>query len=132
MKELVNKFGELEMELSIKKGAFTFFALFLREEAGDKWDLVVAAPWIEANRKEALFYIANQIQAKFKPDELTSLSRVVLIYQNNPALDSINRAIRIEHGVTDVQNSDFFGLQIKHAYIVTSQKPGLSAEASVA
>ncbi len=132
MKELVSKFSELEKEISIKKGAFTLFALFLREEAGDKWDLVVAAPWIEANRKEALSFMAKQTQAKFKPDELVNLSRIVLIDQNNPALDAINRTIKIEHGSVDVQSSNFFGLQIKHAYIVTSLRPSLNAEVAVA
>jgi len=128
MKELVNKFIELERKISKEKGDFALFALFLREDALDKWDLVVAAPWIESNRKTALPYITNQIQAKFKPEELTSLSRVVLVEQTNPALDAINRAVRIEHGAADVQDSNFFGLPIKHAYIITSQNPNVNAE----
>ena len=122
MKDLVNKFVELERRLTEEKGDFSLFALFLREDAVDKWDLIVAAPWIEADRKEALAYIAKQIQAAFKPDELTRLSRIVLIDQANPALEAINRAISIEHGSADVQNSNFFGLQIKHGYIITSQR----------
>ena len=130
MKELVNKFVELERKLSQEKGDFTLFALFLREDAADKWDLVVAAPWIEADRKDALPYITKQIQAKLKPEELVGLSRVVLIDQTNPALEAVNRAVKAEHTVVDVQNSDFFGLQRKRAYIVTSQKLSMNAEVS--
>lgn len=132
MKELVNKFTELERKISQEKGDFSLFALFLREDALDKWDLVVAAPWIESNRKTALPYIASQIQAKFEPHEVTSLSRVVLVEQTNPALDAINRAIKIEHGTADVQNSSFFGVPIKHAYIITSRNPTLNTEVSAA
>src|SRR5438309_7230878 len=130
MKEFVDRFVDLERKLSVEKGEFALFALFLRDDALDKWDLVVAAPWIESDRKTALSYITNQIQAAFEPDELTRLSRVVIVDEANPALDAINRAIRIEHGIADIQNNNFFGLQIKHGYVITSQKPSGSTEVS--
>ncbi|MEK6409474.1 MAG: hypothetical protein AABN34_21325 [Acidobacteriota bacterium] len=130
MKEMVDRFVELERKLSAEKGDFALFALFLRDDALDKWDLVVAAPWIESNRKTALDYVTNQIQAVFNPDEITRLSRVVLVDETNPALDAINRAISVQHGIADIQNSVFFGLQIKHGYIITSQKPNGTAEVS--
>lgn len=132
MKELVNKFIELEQKLSAEKGGFSLFALFLREDAVDKWDLLVAAPWIELDRKGSLPYITKHIQTMFTPEELTRLSRVVLIQQTNPALAAINRAMGIEHGTAEVQNSNLFGLQIKHAYIITSQQLNMTAEASAA
>lgn len=128
MKELVNKFVELERRLSREKGEFTLFALFLREDSLDKWDLIVAAPWIESDRKAALPYITKKIQTTFHTEELGYLSRVVLIDQSNPALEAINRGMNIRHGVANVQNSDFFGLRIKHAYIITSQVPNINAE----
>ncbi|NJN99541.1 MAG: hypothetical protein HC875_38295 [Anaerolineales bacterium] len=122
MKKLVHKFIEIEQKISNEKGNLSLFALFLREDSLDKWDLLIAAPWIEANRKTAFAYIAQQIQASLEPEELAQLSRIVLIDQANPALDAINNAVRIEHGVTEIQDSNFFGLQIKHALIITSQK----------
>jgi hypothetical protein len=130
MKELVEKFVELERKLSKEKGGFSLFALFLREDALDKWDLVVAAPWIESERKTALPYITKEIQTALKPEELTHISRVVLVDQTNPALDAINRAMTIEHGTAAIQDSNFFGLQIRHAYIITSQEPKVDAEVS--
>jgi len=48
MKELVEKPRKLEAEIAAEKGPFLLFALFLRQDAADRWDLVVAAPWIEA------------------------------------------------------------------------------------
>lgn len=128
MKELIDKFIELERNISQEKGDFALFALFLREDATDKWDVAVAAPWIESNRKNALSYIANKMQKQFDPEELTRISRVVLIDHTNPALDAIDQAAKIEHGAADLQNSNFFGLQLKHAYIITSQKPNVNLE----
>jgi hypothetical protein len=147
MRELLGKFVELERRLSQERGEFSLFALFLREDASDKWDLVISAPWIEADRKEALAFITNRIQQTFTPDELSHLSRVVPVEQTNPSLEAINdaltvvlmdranpavgainQALRLQHGQAEVRDSKFFGLQIKHAYIITSQRLNVDAE----
>jgi hypothetical protein len=128
MRDLLGKFVELERRLSQERGEFALFALFLREDASDKWDLIVAAPWIEGDRKEALAYITTQIQQLFNAEELVRLSRVVLVDQSNPAITTINQAINCQHGQNEVRDSNFFGLQIKHAYIITSQRLNVDAE----
>lgn len=122
MKDLLAKFIELERTLSEEKGGFSVFALFLREDAVDKWDLVAAAPWIEADRKEALSVITKKIQQSFTEKELFGLSRVVLVEMSNPSVEAINQAIAIQHDQAEVRNSNFFGLHIKHAYVITSQR----------
>ncbi len=121
MKDLVGRFIDLERNISQEKGAFNLFALFLREDAQDKWDIVLAATWAEEDKKNALPYLANKLQKEFTPNELLQLSRIVIVEKGNPALPAINQAMKIEHGSVEVTDSDFFGLQIKHAYIITSQ-----------
>ena len=128
MKDLLDRFVELERNLSAERGDFSLFALFLREDAVDKWDLVAAAPWIEADRKVALPYITRQIQQAFNSEELTRLSRVVLIDESNPGLTAINQALTVQHGKSEVLNSNFFGLEIKHAYIITSQRVNIDEQ----
>jgi hypothetical protein len=122
MKELLDSFIQLEKRLSQQKGDFRLFALFLREDAQDKWDLVVAAPWADDDIREALSYIAKEVQDVLSPDDLTKVSRIVIIDESNPALQAINNAIGVEHGLTEVKESFFFGLLIKHAYVITSKK----------
>ncbi len=128
MKDLLDKFIALERLLSNQKGDCSLFALFLREDAVDKWDLIVAAPWVDADRKEALAYISNQIQQTFTPEELSQLSRIVLVEQSNPTVAALNQAVRVQHGKVEVLNSNFFGLQIKHAYIITSHRVNVDAK----
>lgn len=128
MRDLLEKFIELERRLSQERGEFSLFALFLREDASNKWDLIVAAPWIERDRKEALPYITTQIQQLFNSEELSRLSRVVLVDQSNPAIEAMNQAVNCQHGQNEVRDSNFFGLQIKHAYIITSQRLNADAE----
>ena len=66
--------------------------------------------------------MADQIRSSLAPDELLTLSRIVLVEHNDPALDAIHNALKAEHGIIEVKDSSFFGLDIKHAYIITSQK----------
>ena len=122
MKDFAEKLRPVEQEIATEKGPFLLFALFLREDAPDLWDLLVSAPWIDANQGEALRYIVPKLQAAASKKELAKLSRIAIIEKSQPALAAIQSAFHIEHGLAEVQSSNFFGLQIKHAYIITSRR----------
>jgi hypothetical protein len=128
MKEFINKFIELERRIKRQKGAFTLFALFMRDNGLNKWDVVVAAPWIDSDRKEALDYISQQLQLSLTRDEVLQISRIALIDETNPTLDEIQRTLQPKHGVIEMMNSDLFGLEIKRAFIITAQKLPAYAE----
>ena len=127
MKEFAEKLATVERQIAAEKGAFLLFALFLREDALDLWDLLVAAPWIEANKAEALRYLVSKLNTVATQDELARLSRIVIIEKDQPGLSAIQSAFHIENGLVDVQASNFFGLQIKRAYIITSRRGGNAA-----
>jgi hypothetical protein len=122
MKDIVEKLIRVERDIAKKRGPFLLFALFLREEASELWDLLISAPWIIGNKEKSIKYIADHVRKALKPEEILKLSRIVIIEQENPALNALHRAIHIEHGKAEVQNSNFFGMLIKHAYIITSQR----------
>lgn len=122
MKELAERFQNIEQELAEEFGEFLLFALFLRKDAPNVWDVVVSASWIKADEPSALKQIAETIQNSLSPSEMTKISRVVLIDPENPALEAIQKSIRTEHGLFEVRDSIFFNLPIKHGYIVTSRK----------
>ncbi len=124
MKELVDKLRLLETEISQKKGEFSLFALLLREEAQNKWDLVASAPWFWSDKKKTLDYLAKKLRSLLTSDELIMLSRIVLIEESDPMLQAFHRALQVQHTPTEVQDCNFFGLQIKHAYIITSRRNG--------
>ncbi len=125
MKEFAEKLLPVEQQISAEKGQFLLFALFLREDAPNLWDLLVSAPWIEADKGQALRYIVPKLQAVATREELAKLSRVAIIEKGQPALAAIQSAFHVEHGLAEVQSSNFFGLQIKHAYIITSRREGV-------
>ena len=129
MIDSVAKFMEMELLMSAEKGEFNLFALFLREDSPNKWDLVVSAPWIKAHDKEALDYFAKHLRSKLVPEELVSLSRVALLDEDNPDLEKMYRAFSIEHGSFEVVDSNLFGMQIRHAFIITSKRHSASTAA---
>ncbi|MFQ6052261.1 MAG: hypothetical protein ACE5K4_11300 [Candidatus Hydrothermarchaeota archaeon] len=122
MKEIANKIRSLEREIVAEKGELTLFALFLREDAPDKWDLLASGPGLEENKKEALVYLVQKIRSHLDLKEFITISRIVLLEKENPVLNAIQRAVKVEHGLVEVKESVFFGLKIKHAYIFTSKR----------
>ncbi|MGE3535970.1 MAG: hypothetical protein AB7N91_00885 [Candidatus Tectimicrobiota bacterium] len=122
MKQMIDKLASLERDIASDKGVFSLFALFLREDAEDTWDLLVSAPWLEVDKKDSLAYLVNQLRSRLDTQELLLLSRIVILEKGNPVLEAIHRAVRVRHGMTEVRDSTFFGVSIKHAYLITSEK----------
>lgn len=128
MKQSIDKFISIEKELSEEKGEFNLFALFLREDAANKWDLLVSADWINENKSDSLNLISKKLQSNLEKKDLVQLSRIVLIEEDNPGLTAFHNSVNIEHGSVEIQDSNFFGLEIKHAYVITSKRATAEAE----
>ncbi len=120
MNELLDKFIAIEKQIAEERGGLSLFALFLREDAENKWDVVVSAPWFGEDQKTVFEYIVEKIRSRLDPSELLTLSRIILIEPEDESLKAVQRAIHVEHGRIEILDSNFFGLQIKHAYIITS------------
>jgi len=101
--------------------------LFLREDVPDRWDLIISAPWASADQKGSLDYLVNRIKSDLGPADLTQLSRIVFIDPTDVSVQALNQAIHVEHGSVELRDSSFFGLPIKHAFIITSKGPSTAA-----
>ena len=119
---MVEKLASLEREVSSEKGEFSLFGLFLREDSNDRWDLLVSAPWLEANERDGLRYLAGEIQSRLDVKEQVSLSRVVILEKGNPVLAAIHKMVGVSHGRAEVQDSVVSGLEFRRGYIITSGK----------
>lgn len=122
MKELVEKLTTIEKQTSAERGEYDLFALFLREDSSNKWDILVSSHWISSNKEESLKYLAQKVQKELAPAELSLISRIVIIEKNDPALPTLQQAVSVQHGVAEIKDSSFFGLQIKHAFLITSRR----------
>jgi hypothetical protein len=129
MTELKEKFAELESHVAGEKGSFVLFALFMREDAPDRWDLIISAPWVESDKRKAVDYFVSQIKSRLGEQALTSLARIVVIDPQEAGVQAFNRAIRVEHGPIEVRDSDFFGLPVRQALVFASQRAPAPAAA---
>ena len=120
MKKIVEKLLHIEKQTSEEKGPYILFALFLREDSPDRWDLLVSAPWVSEDKYKAIEYLADALKRTLQPAELIRLSRIVPIETDNPALNSLHKAVQVEHGIVEMKNCDFFDMPIRHAYFITS------------
>jgi len=124
MKTFVDKMINLERRMADEKGPFILFALFLPEDSPHYWDLVVSAPWASRHEMDSFEYIADKIKESLSTEEILKLSRIVIVENDKPALDPELSAINIEHGIREMFHRDFFGLEIRHAFIITSRPNG--------
>lgn len=122
-KQLRDKLHAIEGEVSQQWGDMSLFALFLREDAPNRWDLVVAAPWVRDNRSEVMKSIAKLLREKLLPNEIVLLSRIVLLESTDPGVIRMNRLIQVLHEKpVAVEGNTVFGLPIASGYVVTSQR----------
>jgi hypothetical protein len=82
----------------------------------------VSAPWTGDDKRRAVEYFVNEIKSRLGESGLTSLSRILVVDPQDAGVQAINRAIQTEHGTVVVSDTNFFGLPIKHAYIITSNR----------
>jgi hypothetical protein len=113
MKTVVNKMGLLAKEIAAERGRFTVFAYVLREDA-IAWDLVVAAPWIDADNMGALRFFAQKLQRILTKDELLNLSGVILLRHEEFSGISSDMTSDTGREETDI---DFFGRHIEKGYV---------------
>jgi hypothetical protein len=110
-------------EIIAEKGELSLFGLFLRREAPNVWDLIVASPWIEKNRSKAMRYLADKVKAHLTSDELLSLSRIVILESHYPVLEAIFNAIPAGKEKAVFRNEDFLGLEIRRGYVLKAKRP---------
>jgi len=122
MNELIQKMVKIEKYLARQKGEFKLFALFLREESPGKWDVLVSAKWIDANKQQALKIITEQLTTKLNKDELISLSRIVVINNDNDAISTINKFMPVKNQVVEIRDKNIFGLEIKQGFLLPSSR----------
>jgi len=117
----IEKLRRVMEAVSAERGEFVLFGLFLREEA-DKWDLVISAPWLDADKLRGLSEFAKKASAIINIQELLTLSRVVTINQNDPNLEKILQAVQVDNGPVELRDPNLFDLNIKHAYILRAKR----------
>lgn len=118
----LQKLREFMEDAASKQGAFTLFALLLREDAPNVWDLVVSAPWLKDGDLKALKVFTKGLSAAIGEEGLLSLSRIVTLNADEPAVDTILELGGAEEMV-ELRDFDVVGMTIRRGYILHAERP---------
>ena len=120
----IEKLQKLMKRVEARKGPFTLFAVFMREDSPGLWDLVIAAPWMdEAGDLETLREFVNEMSDTFSREEVMSVSRVVPLNRDDAALRDILREVGTLKKPLEKQGRDLFGLPVEYALILRARLP---------
>ncbi|HHC24317.1 MAG TPA: hypothetical protein ENK58_02715 [Desulfobacterales bacterium] len=121
-KKLIEKLISIENEIAGEKGPFLLFGLFEREDSPNMWDIVVSSPWIDKNRRKTSEYIIDKINSELTPEEMITLSAVVVLYPTNDFVRDVTGEVdEVEHRSERLTNCVFNGITMKNAHIITSK-----------
>ena len=121
MNEFQEPLQQVEARLARENGPFTFFALLLRDDAPDRWDLVAAASWMGENRMATIRIVYDAVYAIFPKELVIRLSRVAPLDPHDPRLQAFARHYPVQHGWREIRNEVFLGQRIVEGFIVTAQ-----------
>jgi hypothetical protein len=125
MTKFFDKLRSLEQEIADEKGPFQFYALILREDSPLKWDLVVAAPWLDEDERAGMKYLAAKVtKVLTKKEVVRMLAGIVIVERDNPGLKPIQKTVAVEHGNVELRDCELFRMDVEHAIIITSIRPG--------
>lgn len=126
------KLHRVLQSIEAKDGHFILAALFMREDSAGLWDLVVSAPWLRRGRLAALKRFAKRLTAALSQDEILSLSRIVRLNREDPALKKILKELGSVTEPVEKVGRNLFGLPVEHAYVFRARGRALSDKAQLA
>jgi hypothetical protein len=118
----LEKLARLERAMAEENGGFELFGVFIREDSLEKWDLVLAALWLNPEDRESLQFIVDRLKGSLTPSEMLDASRIVILEEGNPFLDAVLTLVQVEHGMSEIVNFGILGVSIERAYIITSKR----------
>jgi hypothetical protein len=123
MKDILDKLKLALSDLEEKHGRILVFILFLRGDSPDRWDLVVAAPWLDSGSVESYKIVATKVQNTLSSKEIVQLSRVVILDADDPAVQFLQDSYTVSNGaIKDIENcepfSQRFNFTIRRAYLL--------------
>lgn len=111
-------------KIKADKGPLELLGLFLRDDSPGLWDVVIGAPWLKADERASFVYVADQLRAHLVPEELTGLSRIVILDHGGAVLDSFLKRFSKSTGLADVHFVVEGGAIIRRAYIILARPLG--------
>lgn len=127
MRQMTEKLKIVATELTAKRGRFALFALIMREDAPDLWDLVVSADWLESAGHDGMRVVADAVQKKLSVEEVVTLSRVVVLPRRHALVKAVTSILHMTTGGdADLRNVRVNDFVIKDARVIIADQTALN------
>ena len=107
------------------------FALFLREDSPDKWDLLISAVWLEHIKLKSFGEFIDGFKQIIGEEESMKLSRIVPLNRDEEGLWTILDSVRATRGIEEIRDVSFFGVGVKHGYVFRADRKQAPVEETV-
>ena len=128
---LLTKLRAIERELSAIRGDFEFFGLMLRAGSPGKWDLVVAAPWLDPEKRRSTKLIDDELRKHLNVYDKIHLSRIVVLDPQGPMLEALMTRFSVLHGLEETREESFLDLDFERIYVITAGRTGITQTSQV-
>lgn len=123
MKETLAKLKAILHDLEKKHGPILVLALFSRLDSPERWDLVVAAPWLDSAGANSYKLITTKIQNLLSSEEIIQLSRVVILDADDPVVSFLQDNYNVPNGsMKAIDNCEpftqRFNFTVRRAYLL--------------
>lgn len=116
---IADKFREAEEKVARQRGGFTLFGLFELEDLPGRWDLVAAAPWLEAS-SNGIKELIDVVAPAFGDTDWKIVVGVVPMKGSSDFVQAITRKYHFEHQLEEIGSTYVNGVYITHAFLITS------------
>ena len=121
IERVAEKLSGVAKKIEASKGPLELLGLFLREDSLDLWDVVIAAPWLSADKLALFEYVGGQLRRTLTDEEMIGLSRIVILEHGEAVLKSILAEFGNRSGLSDVNFELEGGAVIRRVYIIAAR-----------
>ncbi len=122
--EKLKKLGNL---IKKEKGEVYLLAAFEHEEIQDRWDIIVSAEKLEADRLNSVRFVVDKLKTLLNKEEIVKVSKVVLFDKNDKIIQDIRKFLSENKNTDKIKDMTIGDLYIRQGLIVRSpiskQKP---------
>jgi hypothetical protein len=126
MVEIIEKLKSAIKSFEKDNGPLLICALFLRDDPFGKWDIVLAASWLNPTEMHSYKILSAKLKDFLTDSELVQFSHIVILDQHDPTILFLLDLDTIKNGGYKELSSEIlsekFGFTIKKAYLLRSQK----------
>ena len=80
------------------------------------------------NASPAALRVWRSLVTEIPVEERLNLSVVLFVTTYNPVLEDLKEQLSIEHGLTELRDFEFAGVDVEKGYIITCQKTELEPQ----